>query len=475
MLLLDEPTNHLDLPAMEWLEDYLESFAGALVVVSHDRVFLDRVATRIQELDHERLTPYATSFTGYLEERERRREQIEAKNEQVEQRIAQLKRFVDRFGAKNTKAAQAQSKRKMIERLKEEHVVLPRSPRAIRFSFPAPPHAGRLLIRLDEASFGYDARTVFAGARAEIAPGDKVAIVGANGAGKTTLLRVLAGQLVQRQGVRETWPHTRLSYFAQHAAESLDGDATALGALESVAPPAWRPRLRSLLGNFLISGDDVFKFCRVLSGGERQRVALARILLEPANLILLDEPTHHLDLAGKEVLEEALAQYPGAVVVVTHDRSLMSRLATRILEVRNGRVTPYPGGYDDYESARLEREVREPDPAPVREERRSPAPPAKGRPAKNVGIARAPAGTSVRGKAGARDSTAERKRDRGRDREVARIEKELAERETEMRSMEAQLADPEVYADGTRARDLVGRYERLRAEVESLWQRLGEL
>jgi ATP-binding cassette, subfamily F, member 3 len=467
VLLLDEPTNHLDLPAMEWLEDYLEAFAGALVVVSHDRVFLDRVASRIQELDQEQLTPYATSFTGYLEERERRREQIEAKNEQLGQRVAQLQRFVDRFGAKNTKAAQAQSKRKMIERLKEEHVVLRRSPRGIRFSFPPPPHAGRLLVRLDQVAFGYQGHpTVFQGARAEIAPGDKVAIVGANGAGKTTLLRVLAGQLAPRDGGRETWPHTKLAYFAQHAAESLEGEATALEALESVAPPAWRPRLRSLLGNFLISGDDVFKFCRVLSGGERQRVALARILLEPANLILLDEPTHHLDLAGKEVLEEALAQYPGAVVVVTHDRSLMSKLATRILEVRDGRVTPYPGGYDDYESARLEREVDADDDDPDESPSRAPAP------AKARAATTAPAAKVAKPAA---KPTADRTQDRKRDRELKRLEKELAEREAELKSMEAQLADPEVYADGPRARDLVGRYERLRAEVESLWQRLGEL
>jgi ATP-binding cassette subfamily F protein 3 len=505
-LLLDEPTNHLDLPAMEWLEDYLREFTGALVIVSHDRVFLDRSATRIQELDHERLTPYATTFTGYLEERERRRDQMEAQNEQVEQRIAQLQRFVDRFGAKNTKASQAQSKRKMIERLKGERVILPRSPRGIRFQFPDPPHAGRLLVRLDGVAFGYGARDVLADVRAEIAPGDKVAIVGANGAGKTTLLRVLAGQLTPRAGVRETWPHTRMAYFAQHAAESLDGDVTALGALEAVAPPAWRPRLRSLLGSFLMTGDDVFKLCRVLSGGERQRVALARILLEPANLLLLDEPTHHLDLAGKEVLEEALAQYPGSVVVVTHDRSLMSRLATRILEVRDGRVASYPGGYDDYEEARLEREVVvAPDDrdaasrAGDRDERGGSGGRTGGRP--GLRSSRAPVAPRVPTTPGdlhdvgdaARTARSSRtpirppvpdapKRarsaghvERQREREIARLEKDLAAREAEIQDVEAQLADPTVYADGARARDLVGRYERLRAEVESLWQRLAEL
>ena len=191
-------------------------------------------------------------------------------------------------------------------------------------------------MRLRGAGFAYDGPPVFGGADLDVERGDKLAIVGANGAGKTTLLRVLAGQLGPRQGGREDTPLTRLAYFAQHAAETLDGSATVLGALESLAPPEWRPHLRSLLGSFLFGGDDAFKLVRVLSGGERQRVALACTLMQPANLLLLDEPTHHLDLAGKEVLEDALAQYPGAVVVVTHDRSLMARIATRVVAVAGG-------------------------------------------------------------------------------------------------------------------------------------------
>jgi ATPase subunit of ABC transporter with duplicated ATPase domains len=274
-------------------------------------------------------------FSLYLEEKELRREQAAASNAQLDAKIAQLQRFVERFGAKNTKASQAQSKRKQIERLKSQHQVIPRRAHGIRFSFPDPPHAGRTLVRLRDLSFGYDGGPdVIAHARVEIENGEKLAIVGANGAGKTTLLRVLAGQLPPRAGEREQPPLTRAGYFAQHAAETLDGRLTVLQSLEDVASDEWRPRLRSLLGTFLFSGDDVFKPCRVLSGGERQRVALARLLLTPSNLLLMDEPTHHLDLAGKEVLEDALAQYPGGVVVVTHDRSLMARVATRVLEVK---------------------------------------------------------------------------------------------------------------------------------------------
>ncbi|MGH7726436.1 MAG: ABC-F family ATP-binding cassette domain-containing protein [Candidatus Eiseniibacteriota bacterium] len=486
LLFLDEPTNHLDLPAMEWLEDYLEDFHGGLVVVSHDRVFLDRVADTVRELDRGELTEYATSFTGYLEEREARRDRAASSNEQLDKKIAQLTRFVERFGAKNTLASQAQSKRKMIARLEKQRVILPRKPRSIRFQFPAPPHSGRTLVRLREASFGYGAGDVFSDASLDLDKGDKVAIVGANGAGKTTLLRLIAGQLAQRTGTREIPAHTKLAYFAQHAAEVLDGKLTVLESLEDVASMDWQPRLRGLLGSFLFEGDDVFKHVRVLSGGERQRVALARILLEPANLLLLDEPTHHLDLAGKEVLENALSQYPGAVVVVTHDRSLMASLATRVIEVEGGRVRLYPGGYDDYEAARIARAKAEsgqvpvptpaPGPGPGPDRASGPAPAARA--AKVAADGR----TNEAGrKPQARPTPAEREQERKaqaakkrREREAPRIEKEIEEREREIGEVETLLADPAVYADGTRARDLVKRYEVLRSELDSLWQKLEE-
>ena len=465
LLFLDEPTNHLDLPALEWLEDYLEEFHGGLVVVSHDRVFLDRVATEVRELDHGTLTEYATSFTGYLDEREARRERIEAQNVQVEKRIAQLSRFAERFGAKASKASQAQSKRKQIERLKTQRIVLPRRPRGIRFHFPPPPHVGRSLVRLKGVSFGYGEKDVFSDASIEIERGEKLAIVGANGAGKTTLLRVIAGQLTPRSGEREVHQMARPAYFAQHAAETLDGKLTILQAVEEVATNEAMPRLRSLLGNFLFTGDDVFKLCRILSGGERQRVAIARLLLQPTNLLLLDEPTHHLDLAGKEVLEEALEQYPGAVVVVTHDRSLMARLATRILAVSNGRVTLYPGGYDDYEAARLRSEAEGAARAKAGEpaaDRERAAPKSAPRDA-----AKAKGASPGRSEARAAEAAA-----RKRAKEAEALEREIESREMEIKGVEAELADPGVYADGVRTKELLQRYERLRAEAETLWKRL---
>jgi ATP-binding cassette subfamily F protein 3 len=277
----------------------------------------------------------------------------------------------------------------------------------------------------------------------------KVAVVGANGAGKTTLLKLLGGQLDALGGERRVFELTRIAYFAQHAAETLDGDLTVLEAAEDAAPEEARPRVRSLLGSFLFTGADVMKPCRVLSGGERQRVALARILLTPANLILLDEPTHHLDLAGKEVLEDALEQFPGSVVVVTHDRSLMARLATRVLEVNGGRAVLYPGGYDDYEAARLARKVEALEPT---------APPAaKAEPAARPRPARPAAPASSRRAAA-----------------LARLESDIEAREARLREVETLMGDPAVYTDGSRVKALVAEARTLREELDRLWEALSD-
>ncbi len=465
-LFLDEPTNHLDLPAMEWLEEYLGGFEGALVVVSHDRVFLDRVAGEVRELDSGRLNTYAMGFTAYLDEKEERRGRMESENLQTAKKIAQLQRFVDRFGAKNTKATQAASKKKQIERLAAGRHVVPRRAKGIHFTFPPPPRPGRVLVRASGAAFGYDERDVFRDAEVTVERGDKVAIVGANGAGKTTLLRMLAGQLPPRAGEREEGDLTRSAYFAQHAAETLDPRDTVLETLDREASEAWRPKLRGLLGSFLFTGDDVFKPCGVLSGGERQRVALCRMLLQPANLLLLDEPTHHLDLGGKEVLEEALVQFAGAVVVVTHDRSLMTRVATRVVEVSGGRVTVYPGGYDEYEEARARRAAAEAGAAEPPSEASEPE----------------GADPEAAREAGRRNRNAGKREERRRDAERRRREEALAGLEAEIRAaegevagLEARLADPGLYADGgPEAADLVREYEARKAELDALWRRMEE-
>ncbi len=461
---------------MEWLEEYLESFHGGLIVVSHDRVFLDRIADEVRELDHAELNEFAMSFTGYLEERQRRREALESQNEQLDQKIAQLSRFVERFGAKNTKATQAASKMKQIDRLRRQRVVVPRKARHISFSFPPPPHVGRTLTRLDGVSFGYEKRDIFTDANVVIERGDKIAIVGANGAGKTTLLRLLAGQLDPRRGERDLHPQAKLAYFAQHAAETLDPTQTIIQAVEEVAPFGTpTSALRALLGNFLFLGDDVYKSCRILSGGERQRVALARMLLEPVNLLLLDEPTHHLDLAGKEVLEGALKQYPGAVIVVTHDRSLMASLATRIVAVEEGRVLLYPGGYDDYESARVAKaEAAKHGGMPGGAALVPAVTPPKAAP-KSSPQAATPAVTAAKKGAGTPGGPSAKNEAKRRAREKEKAERDLEVREAELKEVEAKLADPGTYADGQKTKELLVRYEALRRDVDGLWKRLEEL
>jgi ATP-binding cassette subfamily F protein 3 len=270
---------------------------------------------------------------------------------------------------------------------------------------------------------------------------------------------LIAGQLEPKRGTREIHQAARPAFFAQHAAEILDGKLTVLEAVEEVATDDARPRLRSLLGSFLFVGDDVFKHCRILSGGERQRVAIARLLLQPTNLLLLDEPTHHLDLSGKEVLEEALSQYPGAVVVVTHDRSLMARLATRILAVRDGRVELYPGGYDDYEAARLaESEGRIPERAAAQ---------ADGRPAaKKQKADQGPERKDEKRRA------ADSKR---RSQEIEKLEREIEAKESELKALEVELANPAVYAEPARSRELLARYESLKSDLEATWGRLEAL
>ena len=465
VLFLDEPTNHLDLPAMEWLEDYLVDFHGGLVVVSHDRVFLDRVTTGIRELEHG-LTDYPMKFSEYLDEKERRREQAEAHNVQVELKVAQLNRFVERFGAKNTKATQAQSKRKQIGKLLETRKVIPRKSRTISIRFPEPPHAGRMLVNLKDADVGYGEKTVVSGINLTFEKGSKVAIVGANGAGKTTLLKLLAGQLPLQGGERHVFDLTRMAWFAQHAAETLDRSMTILEAVEEVAPEAWRPRLRSLLGSFLFSGDDAFKTCGILSGGERQRVALARILVTPANLLLLDEPTHHLDMAGKQVLEESLEQYPGAVIVVTHDRSLMARLATRVVEVNDGKAVVYPGGYEDYEAARLARKVE----AERVPERVSVGVADGGKAAEQLASGRGATSSSARRSRNRSDPGAAKKAAK-----LTQLEREIETRETRLRTVELEMADPAVYSQGTRIKELVAEHRGLLDELESLWRQLDGL
>ena len=350
LLLLDEPTNHLDLASLAWLEAFLAGYDGTVVVVSHDRYFLNRMVTSIADLTPEGLVVYPGDYDDFLVEREARRQLLEARARNQAKRIAEVERFIERFRYQATKARQVQSRVKMLERV--ERIELPGARRQVHFTFPEPPRTGRRVATLAGIHKAYGDNVVYAGIDVAVERGERLALVGENGAGKSTLLKLLAGVLPFDRGERTLGAHVAVHYYAQHQLDALDPARTVLEELEAVAPESTHTRLRTILGAFLFSGDSVDKPVAVLSGGEKARLALARMLVRPAALLCLDEPTNHLDLASREVLESALAAFPGTIVFISHDRYFINRIATAVVEVAHGALARYPGSYDDYLDAK---------------------------------------------------------------------------------------------------------------------------
>jgi ATP-binding cassette subfamily F protein 3 len=346
LLLLDEPTNHLDLEARNWLEDYLKSYPNAFVLVSHDRYFLDTTVRKIVELWNKRLHFYTGGYSKYETQKTERRAQLQAAYDNQQDKIRQLEAFITRFRYQATKAKQVQSRIKELERI--ERIEIPPEERTIHFSFPQPKPSGRIVAEFKDVAKSYGAHQVFAGVDFIIERNDRVALVGINGAGKSTLIKILAGAEPLTAGKFTLGHNAEVDYFAQDQYKELDGSARMVDDLAAVAPRATNTELRSILGSFLFSEDDVFKTIGVLSGGERNRYALARMLMMPSNFLLLDEPTNHLDMKAKDVLLTALQEYTGTVVFVSHDRYFIDKLATRVFEVEEGRVHIYPGNYEDY-------------------------------------------------------------------------------------------------------------------------------
>ena len=346
LLLLDEPTNHLDLETRNWLEGYLKSYPFGYILISHDRYFLDVTIDRTVEIWNKRLTIYQGNYTKYLSQKEERRAQLVAAYKNQREQIEHLEAFINRFRAQATKAKQVQSRIKELEKI--ERIEVPEEEPVIHFKFPQPPPSGRMVVEAEGLSKSYGAKQVFCNARFSIERGDRVALVGVNGAGKSTLIKLLNGAEAPTTGSVRLGHNVVSEYFAQDQYKVLDGDARMLDDISRAAIKVPESALRSLLGCFLFSGDDVFKKLGVLSGGERNRFALARILVSPSNFLLLDEPTNHLDMRAKDVLLEALAAFSGTVVFVSHDRYFIDRLATRVLEVENGAITAYEGTYEDY-------------------------------------------------------------------------------------------------------------------------------
>jgi ATP-binding cassette subfamily F protein 3 len=351
LLLLDEPTNHLDLEARNWLEEYLHDYPHALVLISHDRYFLDVVVNKIAEIWNKRFWFYTGNYDKFLTQKTQRNEQLQAAYRNQKDRIEQLEVFINRFRYQATKAKQVQSRIKELEKI--ERIEVPPEEKTIHFSFPQPKPSGRIVAEFVDVAKSYPKpdggeKEVFRDVSFMIEKGDRIALVGVNGAGKSTLIKLLAGTERTTHGEFRLGHNVQADYFAQDQYKELDADARMIDDLGNASPRSTQTELRSLLGCFLFSEDDVFKKIGVLSGGERGRYALLRLLLHPANFLLLDEPTNHLDLRAKDVLLNALMEYTGTVVFVSHDRYFIDKLATRVFEIGDGKVEVYPGNYEDY-------------------------------------------------------------------------------------------------------------------------------
>src|ERR1700747_1268668 len=345
LLLLDEPTNHLDLETVVWLQKYLQTYSGALLLISHDRAFLNALVTRIVELDRQQLSFYTGNYDDFVIQKEARRSQQLAAYKNQQRQIDKLQTFIDRFGAKNTKAAQAQSKRKELARI--ERIEAPENESApIRFRFPQPSRSGARVITLSQVNHAYGETKVYTDLNLEIERGQRTVLVGPNGAGKSTLMKLLAGVLPVQAGQRGLGHNVELGYFSQHRVEMFDLSRTVLAEASDVSKPVPEQTVRSQLGAFLFSGDDVFKPVSVLSGGEKSRLALAKLLLDPPNFLVMDEPTTHLDMRSIEALISALSQYEGTLVFVSHDVHFIRSIATSVLHVQPGQIRFYPGSYD---------------------------------------------------------------------------------------------------------------------------------
>jgi ATP-binding cassette subfamily F protein 3 len=346
LLLLDEPTNHLDLASLIWLEEFLINYPGAMMIVSHDRVFLNHLIDRIAEIEAQKIDLYYSDYDHYLEEKEARRQILEATYKTQQRKIEQTERFIERFRAKNTKSSQVQSRIKMLEKI--ERIELPEEKKEIRFHFPAPKRSGHKVVEVKNLHKSYGETVVYQGIDLNLYRGDKVALVGPNGAGKSTLLKMLAGVLDFEEGEVVLGKDVTRAYFAQHQFDILRPENTVFEELLSVATDESQTELQTILGTFLFSGDEIEKKVSVLSGGEKSRLILAKMLLKPANYLLFDEPTSHLDIPSRNVLEMALKQFQGTICLITHDRHLINEIANKVIEIDEGIPHLYPGNYDYY-------------------------------------------------------------------------------------------------------------------------------
>lgn len=483
LLLLDEPTNHLDLESLQWLEDFLGAYEGTAVIISHDRYFLNRVVDRIAELELGRFVLSVGDYDDYQAQKLARQEQIETAQRTQAEQIEKMERFVRKFRYKATKARQVQSRIKMLDRMERVEVI--RAPKRIHFRFPQPPRSGTSVCQLRKIRKAYGDNVVYAGVDFRLLRGDRAALVGINGAGKSTLLKIVAGVLPFEGGDRVLGHNASIHYYAQHQLDALNPKNSVLEELGAVADVETQPRLRAILGAFLFSGDDVEKPVAVLSGGEKSRLALAKMLLRPANLLCLDEPTNHLDVTAREILEEALEQFEGTMLFISHDRYFINRMATKVVEVRDGRLWEFAGDYDYY----LEKSAEGRAPSAESRERWQQATqrvPGRRQQAEDRTERRAPSAESKKVPAAKPRSREERRAEaearQQKSRAIAPLRARLKELESEIAAIEArvrdlndQMANPDLYRDSGRAREVARERKTLEEQAASLYGKWEEL
>jgi ATP-binding cassette, subfamily F, member 3 len=480
LLLLDEPTNHLDLDARNWLEEYLAAYPHAVILVSHDRFFLDAVVTRTTEIGLRKLTDYTGNYSAYLKEREARMEVLRQRKREQDDEIERMQAFINRFRYQATKAAQVQSRIKMMEKIVP--IEIPPERKRVRFAFPACPKSGRTVLDLRHVHKAYDGRTVFDRVNLHIERGDRIALIGPNGSGKSTLMRMLSGVEAPDSGTRTVGHQVVTQYFAQDEATRLDPALTVYQTLAGDAPIHMVPAIRNILGGFLFSGDDVDKPVRVLSGGERTRLAVARMLLRPSNTLLLDEPTNHLDLDSKDVLLDALEDFGGTLIFVSHDRYFVDRLATKVIEIGHGDALVYPGNYEEFLWSRKQAGLgvgtpHVPVPAAVSAPSRSPAkePQRKAMPQAPSKAEKSAGPTYDERKRQEAEARKLRKAQEARKRRIDDLENRIAEREQAIRELEQAMSAPGFYDDHEAARPVIDRHQALMWEVGDLMHQWEEL
>jgi ATP-binding cassette, subfamily F, member 3 len=444
LLLLDEPTNHLDLPSIKWLESYLDRFEGAVVIVSHDREFLDKTSNITVEVSNAKLNLYPGNYSFYIEEKAMRNEIQKGAFENQQAHIRQTERFIERFKAKATKAKQAQSRMKQLERMDRIEDVAPDAAK-VNFSFKFNVQPGRHVLRLEHMSKSYGDKMIFRDTNVFVERGDKIALIGGNGKGKSTLLRIIAGT-EPIQGKRELGHNVIMSFYAQHQLEALSVENEMLQELQQAGSRKTEMELRTLLGSFLFTGDQVFKKIKVLSGGEKSRVALAKTLISEANFLMLDEPTNHLDMQSVNILIQALEQYEGTFIIISHDRYFVENVATKIWYIEDFQLKEYPGTYHEYEAFQEKREKE----------------------AKKDAIA-VPVTKKEEPKP-RRDNTeynAINNQLKQANRQLSEVEKQVQRLEQELAQYEAQLADPKVYSNPSLLQETSQKFEAVRKELDT--------